>query len=239
MTISDMHIAWKLELDKSSALELPSFEPEEIDYWINRGIRQFVKTRISGSMTGKGFEMNMKRIEDLKTLIVTASFEDPDLLSYADYGDTNKHEDSYIVDISSITDTKWYTLNEDVTISYTSISGDTETKWQGITQCTMDTYYSHLNDPYSEHRLHYEEAKPLRLMESDTVELTTDGNYSITKYRIKYIELPQEVSYSDDIDCNLPEHTHDEIVTLAVNMALENIEQPRYQTHQYELNKIE
>ena len=35
MTISEMHLAFKLELDKTSALELPSFEPEEIDFWLN------------------------------------------------------------------------------------------------------------------------------------------------------------------------------------------------------------
>ena len=33
MDIENMHIAVKLELDKSSALELPSFEPEEIDFF--------------------------------------------------------------------------------------------------------------------------------------------------------------------------------------------------------------
>jgi hypothetical protein len=144
-----------------------------------------------------------------------------------------------MVNISSLNDDKWFILKEDVLISYTNPFGEEETKWQGIIQCTLDTYQSHLTDPYSEHRLHYEEAKPLRLIGPDNVELTTDGNYTILKYRIKYLAMPVIVDVRYNVDCDLPEHTHDEIVTMAVNMALENIEQPRYQTHQYELNKVE
>ena len=53
------------------------------------------------------------------------------------------------------------------------------------------------------------------------------------------MSAPEIVSLVNNVDCNLPEHTHDEIVKNAVNMALENIEQPRYGSHQYELNRVE
>jgi hypothetical protein len=39
--------------------------------------------------------------------------------------------------------------------------------------------------------------------------------------------------------CNLPEHTHDEIVRFSANMVLENIEQERYKSHTVELSKVE
>ena len=48
MNIATMHIEVKIGLDKSAALELPAFEPEEIDIWLNKGIRRFSKTRYSG-----------------------------------------------------------------------------------------------------------------------------------------------------------------------------------------------
>ena len=38
---------------------------------------------------------------------------------------------------------------------------------------------------------------------------------------------------------DLPSQTHDEIIRLAANMILENIEQPRYQTHSLELARGE
>lgn len=58
-----MHTAFKLEIDKSEGLELPAFEQEEIDKWLNNAIRKFVKTRY------KEFEQSQKRMDDLSALI--------------------------------------------------------------------------------------------------------------------------------------------------------------------------
>jgi len=233
MNILEMHRAFKLELDKTSALELPAFEPEEIDFWLNMGIRRFVKNRFSNKDGSLGFEQDIKRIEDLKTLIESATITGASLTV------DPTRDFVYLASLAALT-TKWFTLGEEVTISYVKLGeASNSTKRQGITECTVDTYRSHLDDPYSEHRLHYEEAKPLRLIYKSIVELVTDGNYEITSYHIRYLKRPAEVSLSLSVDCDLPEHTHDEIVKITVNMALENIEQPRYQSHLNELNKIE
>lgn len=227
MTIAETHRAFKLELDKTSALELPSFEPEEIDFWLNNGIRKFVKTRHAE------FEKGIKRIEDLKTLIVDATITGASLTLDA------LRTGVYWASLASLT-TKWFTLGEEVDIRYIKLGESGYTvKRQGVTECTIDTYRSHIDDPYSEHRLHYEEAKPLRLTYQSSVELVTDGNYTITNYYIRYLRKPAEVSLSLSVSCDLPEHTHDEIVKMAVSMALENIEQPRYQSHLNELNNVE
>ncbi|MCK5016542.1 MAG: hypothetical protein KAS32_05650, partial [Candidatus Peribacteraceae bacterium] len=62
MDIETMHVNVKLEHDKTSALELPAFEPEEIDFWINMAIRRFGKTRYGGiSSKGTSFEQTQKR----------------------------------------------------------------------------------------------------------------------------------------------------------------------------------
>jgi hypothetical protein len=230
MTIEQMHVAWRMQLDKSGSLELPSFLPEEIDFWLNSAITKFSKVRYTGSDKGVGFEENMKRIEDLKTLIIES-------IIHPTVGTIKPN--SWIADLSSLT-TKWFTLGEEVEIQYHKI-GETghSTKRQGVTQCTVDSYRSHIDDPHSEHVLHYEEAKPLRLVYQNTIELVTDGNYEILHYYIRYLRRPIEVSLTGEIDCDLPEHTHDEIILLAVSMALENIEHPRYQSQMNELNKIE
>jgi hypothetical protein len=70
MTISEMHVAFKLGLDKTNSLDYPSFLPEEIDFWLNQAIRRFVKTRYSGlNVKREGFEQSQKRIDDLRTLV--------------------------------------------------------------------------------------------------------------------------------------------------------------------------
>jgi hypothetical protein len=282
MDIIQMHLAFRLNLDKSGKLELPAFEPEEIDFWIYSAIVKLEKTRYTGSDKNLSFEETLKRSEDLKTLV-------QDAVITPSYSGNN----TYIANLSTLVD-KWFILGEEVEITYTKLGNSTtSSKRQGVTKCTIDTYRSKLDDPYSEHRLHYEEAQPLRLIYQNTVELISDGNYTITKYYLRYLKKPQRVnslqtaytSATANIEegfnyivsngtltyngvlyqigstftgvegvraftgagtatavlanCDLPNHLHDEVIALATNMVLENIEQPRYQTQTNELNKIE
>ena len=84
MDIEAMHTAVKLELDKTSALELPAFEPEEIDLWLNTAIRKFVKTRYGGNNArNQSFEETQKRIDDLRTLLILIPLTHVILISYS------------------------------------------------------------------------------------------------------------------------------------------------------------
>ena len=114
-------------------------------------------------------------------------------------------------------------------------------KRQGVTQSTADTYRTQIDNPYSEHVLEGDEAKPLRLFRGDLIELVTDGNYGVSQYHLRYLRKPAEVDVdgAPAVDCDLPEHVHDEVVRLAANMILENIESQRYNTHSYEVRKTE
>lgn len=288
MTITEMHDAFKMELDKSSSLQLPSFEPEEIDYWLNRAIRQFVKNRFTGTDRGVGFEQISKRAMDLSVLVEEETLNykvgTPVELTLGTIKDN-----SYIANLERCAENLWFIVGEEVEIAYLSILDSTtlvtsgnlvvgnaykvysgtithdgvsygvgeyfeatlttfagvgtviaaSDKKQGVTECTVNTYRSHIDNPYSEHRLHYEEAKPLRLIFKRYAELITDGNYGILSYSVRYVKQPVEVSIGGSVDCELPDHTHDEIVVLAADLALENIEQPRFKSHQVVLNKVE
>jgi hypothetical protein len=238
MQIADMHTAFKLELDKTSSLNTTHFEPSEIDFWLNSAIRNFVKTRYSGfNAKRKGFEQSQKRIDDLRTLVAEHTLVSGGGGGLDQLG-TDLKPNGWRADLSYISD-YWFSLGEEVEIEYTPF-GETIPAFKrvGVTECTEDTYMSHINDPYSEHILHYDDAKPLRLFIGDDIEFITDGNYDLSSCYIRYLKAPQEVDISGT-DSDLPEHTHDEIVKMAVNMGLENIEQQRYQTHSMELSKIE
>ena len=68
--------------------------------------------------------------------------------------------------------------------------------------------------------------KQCRFIEPDRVDITLDDycsraskRYPITNInnlRIKYIKLPNEVSLEQNINCDLPEHLHKDVVELAV-----------------------
>jgi len=206
---------------------------------------------------------------------------------------------TYIVS-GSVIHGAYPTLNDgDYFVATTNTYDDTNgqvylctVKRQGITETTADTYTSHIDDPYSEHRLENYSAKPLRLFKGTEVELITDGTYGVTEYFSRYLFRPAIVDWTTDIatgsieehityevrntdasyvtynsidyyngevfigvsgvttyiesgvstihiTCNLPEHTHDEIVKMATDSILENTGNPRYQTHLIETSKSE
>jgi len=284
MTISDMHINLRLEIDKTDTLDSIGFETEELDYWLNSAIRSFVRTRYKGSSSARGeaFEQNQKRIDDLRTLV------DETTISPSRGTTSSDKPNSYNASLPS-SNTYWFALSEEVTIAYQSsttaltnanaltagstykvsgsvthegtdyVDGDYFTvgstdstsftgtglvylctvKRQGITETTADTYRFYLDNPYSEHNLENYNAKPLRLFKQNTVELITDGSYGIISYHLRYLYQPTDVNYTTPTNCDLPEHTHDEIIKIAADMLLENTGNPRYRSHLNETIKTE
>ena len=70
MTISEMHILFKLSLDKVGNSSLPYFEPEAIDFILNYAIKDVYKQKISGNNAlRQGAEETGKRRVDLQTMI--------------------------------------------------------------------------------------------------------------------------------------------------------------------------
>lgn len=57
--------------------------------------------------------------------------------------------------------------------------------------------------------------------------------------KIKYLRTPRPISLGNNIDCELPQHTHEEIVEMTISSLLEEFSDPRYKTHLNELNKNE
>ena len=239
MTIQQMHQGFMLELDKSNALEYPDFLPEEIDYWLNKAIREFVKTRYDGyNVKKKGFEETQKRIDDLRELVVEDQMIpviDPDNTSYLD------DVVVYDVDITTTSKPYWFSLGEEVAIEYTDCNGNKKQRRQFTTETTLNEYAREIQNPFAEFRLEAGRAKPLRLFAEDKVQIITDGQYVPILYYFSYLRQPAEVSITSipTVDCDLASHCHDEIISLATNLCLENIESKRTQINAQLLNKQE
>jgi hypothetical protein len=241
MTISEMHIAFDLLLDKVNSLQYPSFLAEEKDFFLNQAIRKFAKTRYSGmNAKREGFEQSQKRIDDLRTLVRE--------LTIPCTSTGHIHDNGYVLTntLDSATFTTmpyWLSLGEEVDILYQSSVQYTPnfvSKRVGVINATANDYRYKLDDPLAEYRLHYDEAKPLRLFYNNTIEFITDGNYSVTNAYLRFLKRPAIVtSFGTPVDCDLAEHTHDEIVALAVQMALENVEQPRLGSYSELVNTME
>lgn len=230
MNISNMHNAVKIELDKTSSLELPAFEPEEIDYWLNQGIETFVNQRYQGlNRAGTSFEETEKRIADLRTIVTDPVTLLPSISSV--------HTNGYEFDIPT---NYLYTFLCEARINFVDSNGVVTNDVVACRDTKSDLYsIKRSRDPFSEHILYMDWARPIKFVRDNDIIVVTDGNYSVTSLYLSYIKRPVTVSYTSSISCDLPDHTHSEIVKITVSKMLENIESQRYIPYNTEVLKME
>lgn len=222
MTISQLHQAFKIGLDKIDSLEYPDILPEEIDFLINQAADRFVKQRYGITNTKRqSFEETQKRKEDLKTLVKSAQLT-PESYSVDNISTTSRF---YI-----LPDDHRYIVQELCDITYNDCHGNPITSKVLVRPIQHDDYDKILSDPFNRPNNN----KVLRLMSEGKSEIITGTGYTLGTYYLRYIKLMTPVSLSGNITLELPTDTHQEIVDIAVDIALENIESRRTQT----FNKI-
>lgn len=220
MTASEVNIAILQKLDKTSSLELPAFEQEEIEFWVNDTILKFIDD--------VDIDETQIDIDDIKNLIVPSS-----TLSVSS---SNYYPNNYCFNLPS----NYYRyLSDNVSITFTGINGQSITKRVATTPVTHDRYTVKLRDPFSEHNLYLDYAEPLQKIIDEEIVYITDGNYIINNSYLSYIKKPETFDISGGVTIDLPEHTHRRVVDMTVKRMLENIENPRYQTMSYEINSEE
>jgi len=92
-----------------------------------------------------------------------------------------------------------------------------------------------LDDPFNTTKY----TAPLTTIRGRYIDVYTNAIFIIDKLKITYIRKPRDISLPLGISCELPEHTHQEIVDMTVSSILEGISDPRYKTQQLELSKNE
>ena len=75
MKYIELQSAFELEIAKLDD-NLSKPQSTDTEYWLNRGLEKFYKTRYSGiNYKNTGFEQNQKRIDDLRTLVNIQCYE--------------------------------------------------------------------------------------------------------------------------------------------------------------------
>ena len=95
-----------------------------------------------------------------------------------------------------------------------------------VLEATIENISSQLNNSLSDHRLRYNQARPLRLYQDNTIILYTDGKYGINSYELTYLRKAKDLGKFEDLTkeyTDLPENTHQDIVDLAVQLLVTNI----------------
>lgn len=238
MTISQLHSEFKIGLDKGDSLTNPNYQAEEIDSFLNNAQEEFIEQRAYGTNPKRtGLEEDQKRRDDLREVI--SDFTSNVFTSNS----ANKPNGVYV----TLPANYRHAIQEEVTITYTDCNNAAATKRIPVVPLTHDRYNRTLADPFN--RPYRDEVARLDI-ENGVFELITDGTYTITGYFMRYIKQPQRIQYGTTYDpvsigfgvdqaSELADHTHREIVKIAVTDALQNIESVRYQTQKVELAEVE
>ncbi len=233
MLISEFHNKFKVALDKIDSLNYPDILPEEIDSFLNTNILKFISQRMYGNNIRKeGIEETQKRFDDLLPLVTNANIiPNPNTID-------NKVNGQSVV----LPADYWHLIEEEVGISYLDCNGITIKKTVPIYPVTHDKYNKVIRDPFNKPNTD----KVIRMGLTGQIELIVGTGVTINQYVLRYIRKPAQVQFGStyaipapDIQCDLSESVHEEIVAMSVQDALEKIESRRWQTEKIENSNIE
>ena len=208
--------------------------------FINEAIDKFYKTRYSGiNFKAQGFEQTQKRIDDLRTLIKNKKYTEGSI----NKSDRNSYSvelpEDYVLLLGDTAGIQPSNLNE---CWETNERGEYIIKYTDTLESTIETLDRQLSNSLSEHKLKYCQARPLKLIQDNNVILYTDGNYKISEYQITYLAKPSKIDSSNITNLeytDLPEHTHMEIVKMAIQIYLATKPMQHYNAYSNEIASME
>lgn len=221
MTVTEMHTALRLHIDKSTSLSgVVDFLPEELDFWLNEAMFRYIKQR------AVNFEDSQKHIDDISVLVchtgkltLTANTRVGENVVECNLPITDATNPYLFYINSSVYDENDVALQSGETIEHINIS----------------TYIKDsINNPWIRRPF----VAFYKGNDSDTatkISFIYGDEFIPTKADITYLKKPKTLVYANvsgyqTTTCELPEHTHREIVVTAAELMLENIESQRVQS---------
>lgn len=228
----------RLQLMDPSLVVENKLSSDTIIAFINEAIDKYYKTRYSGiNFKQQGFEQTQKRIDDLRTLVKSKVFSN----------EINEQDNTYTVTLPSdyvllLGDTAGITPKGINDCWEKDNKGDYKVKYTDTLESTIETIDRQLSNTLSEHKLKYCSARPLKLIHDNGITLYTDGNYKVSNYKITYLSKPAKINASNITNTeytSLPEHTHLEIVKIAIQLYLATKPMQNYSVYSNEVNQME
>lgn len=220
MTSEEMQYNFELKMHTISSIRKP-FESYDINQFLNKSQDDIVDARYSirdGSRQ-EAFEKDEKIRTELAELIVDT------VISTFDTSNSALHTNGSFVDVPS---DFLYSLSEQCTIVYTDCNDNTATSDAKVKPVTHDEYNININNaykaPYNELIWRMDYSSPTA--DTKRHELITDGTYTISSYKLRYLRRPNRINILDGSDCELNSNLHEEIVDRAVRFAMSTLPQP-------------
>ena len=244
MDVGEMHYEFKLKLNKVDSLDYNNFLVPEIDWYLNEAQHIFIKTRYSGNNSrAAGFEASQKRTDDLRNLVV----KDQIIATIPTSSDPSVYE----AILPSIGPERYM-------FALRVMANGTKADCEGKLNC-IQTQHDDLNDtlknPFYAPSFEWREVPVVYgtsgagASDLNKLFVYTDGTFSITSINFDYLRHPARIAYPSvftggqyllpdssgtlitaDQNCELAEHTHKEIVDLAVSIVAGDIDHPGIQS---------
>lgn len=196
-----MHIGIELGLQKMASSQREDFLPQEKDYYLNESVKDYIKQQYSQIKTQERDLESQYVNENLRTLITTAEIDNISVVDYLPNSIKGDTPADYMYYIFSRTksDNQWY--------------NNRRLELKGI----KDYVESESNSPIFREFPLLVQGDELIVIGNATSELTTTDDIYLT-----YIKKPIKLNVvsNPDVELDLPEHTHDEIVNLTVQKML-------------------
>lgn len=235
LTIVEMHRGVRLGVQQVDANFVDGFYPEEIDYYLNESIKEFVRNTFDGiTIDRKGFEQSQRRIDELAPLYVKDTELDAEYLG--------SPLDGFHIDQVDLPDNYMYLVSHRSLIQYqrtvsnpwgTTVGSSRTTTGENIVEkkvfnrtAQSDDVYRLLKDPYS--TTYHKE--PLIDINDNHINVYTNDNFVVKKVIINYIKEPATVKNDtetpgNNVNCDLPGHVHNEIVRNTVGQIIAHVRQ--------------
>lgn len=216
MTTREMHYDFKKKFNKIDSQKNKGLLVPEIDWLLNEAVELFVKRVAEPKVdNGLGFEMSQRIVEDIKTIVVGGSWLPV----------TNN--------IITLPSDYLYFVRCRVKLSKGICKGQEAV-----------LYIREHNDLFEESEFYnssFEWREVNGVYESQGIQSYTDGTFTIDEAKLSYIRKmayihnaqdfmsgsynhPSGVTLTGTVNCDLPVHTHREIVDIAVMLAASEVQ---------------
>jgi hypothetical protein len=240
MTANEMFDTFLLRYDKVTNFAAPGYEPIEVENILNDSYERFVKTTYSyrSNRYKEGFEETEKRRKDLKELIRGPRDLSGNLVTSLSL---NQNDALQFGQIFNLPDDCWLVISEYAVTDVPDCTLPNSFVTVPIKPITHDEYVANIRNPEKKPYVSGIDGLVWRLdlakenpNSQPRHELVNDGTFLVTAYHLRYIKKLTRIvidlaNPANQINCELDDSTHSEIVDIAVRRAAGITDERQYQ----------
>lgn len=246
MTVNEMHLQFKVGVDKTDSLNSANFTPAEIDIYLSDAQEQFIEQRAYGNnFKRESVEESQQRVKNLQSIVKNAQITP---LAFQ----VNNKPNGLFVELP--TDYR-HALEEEVSLTYLDCNGQSQTTRVPVVALSHDKYGKTITNPFSKPNINKVYRLPFgRFNNAEHFEIISSPGYTINTYYLRYLKNPAKINLAARIippattpyglsqgtdQGELVDEAYREIIRMAVRNALGDIESTRTQESMQRLNEIE